>query len=194
MRMQTLLARLRAETRFHHLRLERDLAVLREDVTPAEHRELVRRLYGFYRPWEERAVPVLEAGHPGVMRGRAKTPLLARDLGRLGEPPEALDRLPHCSRLPSLTTLPMALGSMYVLEGATLGGQVVSRHLARTLGPTAGISFFDSYGPEVGPMWRRFGEALTAHAGPETDETIVDSARETFLRLHDWLVPEGGLA
>ena len=189
--MHTLLARLRAETRFHHLRLERDLDALREDVTPEGHRELVRRLYGFYRPWEAHAVPVLEAGHPGVTSGRAKVPLLVRDLDDLGDSADAIERLPLCPRLPPLATLPIALGSMYVLEGATLGGQVVSRHLSRALGPGAGLSFFTSYGSEVGTMWRRFAEALTSHAGGNADDAMVDSAQATFIRLHEWLLPAG---
>ena len=192
--MHTLLARLRAETRLHHLRLEHDLHALREDVTPEGHRELVRRLYGFYRPWEAQAVPVLEAGHPGVTSGRAKIPLLIHDLHDLGDSPDAVARLPLCARLPPLVTLPLALGSMYVLEGATLGGQVVSRHLARALGTGSGLRFFASYGPEVGAMWRGFGDVLASHAGRDADDAMVHSAQTTFLRLHEWLLPVGALS
>ncbi|HEU5042109.1 MAG TPA: biliverdin-producing heme oxygenase [Gemmatimonadales bacterium] len=187
--MQTLLARLKAETRFQHLRLERHLDVLGDGVTRAGHRRLLRRLYGFHRPWEEQALPLLERGHPGLTAGRSKLGLLERDLLGLGDDLEEIRALPCCRALPPLDTLCSALGSMYVLEGATLGGQVVSRHLARTLGVDAdsGASFFRSYGDEVGPMWRRFGEALAVHAGRE-DDRVVACARDTFVCLHDWLL------
>ena len=190
--MPTLLARLKGETAPEHLRLERDLGILREDRTRTEHHELVRRLYGFYRPWEDRAIPVIEAGHPGLARDRAKAPLLRRDLAYLGDSDLALASVPICRELPALGTLPECLGSMYVLEGATLGGRLISRHLARTLGlgPDAGASFFSSYGVEVGPMWRRFGEALDSYDGPLA-EAIVASAQGTFRALHAWLVVAG---
>lgn len=188
--MQTLLARLKAETRLQHLQLERDLAILGDGVTRATHQRILRRFYGFYRPWEERAVPVLERGHPGLTAGRSKLALLRRDLAGLGDSSEEVEALPCCPGLPALDTLPRALGSMYVLEGSTLGGQMVTRHLARTLGvaPGSGAAFYHSYGAEVGVMWRRFGEALGAHEG-EADDRMVESARDTFRCLHGWLVP-----
>lgn len=191
--MQTLLARLKAETRIQHLRLERELDMLGEGGSRSAHRELLRRLYGFYRPWEERAVPVLERGHPGLTAGRSKVALLEHDLAFFGESPSAIRALPSCPTLPALDTMPAALGSMYVVEGATLGGQIVSRHLAVALGiePGRGTAFFGSYGAEVGPMWRRFGDALAAHAGFE-DGRIVAAAQETFERLHRWILPRGG--
>jgi heme oxygenase len=43
------------------------------------------------------------------------------------------------------------IGTLYVIEGATLGGQVISRHLYRHLGfsANAGARFFNGYGDEA---------------------------------------------
>ena len=51
---------------------------------------------------------------------------------------------------------------MYVLEGATLGGAVISRNVRAVLhlGPHNGASFFASYGADVGANWKAFCEAL----------------------------------
>ena len=40
----------------------------------------------------------------------------------------------HLHRLPPLETQADAFGCLYVLEGATLGGRVISRHIERALG------------------------------------------------------------
>lgn len=188
--MSTLMARLKAETGSHHRRLEQDLDLLSETLGPARVRTLLGRFYGFYRPWEERAAPVLEAGLPSPMAGRLKSHLLERDLARLGLDGTARAALPRCADLPALDRVPTALGSMYVLEGATLGGQVVCRHLARVLGAGAATAFFGSYGSDVPGMWLRFGAALEACAEPATDDAVIEGANETFRRLHGWLADD----
>ncbi len=87
-----------------------------------------------------------------------------------------------------MQALQQALGCLYVLEGSTLGGQVVTRYLAGvpSMEDVTWFSFFSSYGAEVGPMWQEFGEFLTVHARGD-DEAIVRAACETFTTLACWL-------
>ena len=49
-----------------------------------------------------------------------------------------------------------------MVEGATLGGQLLRRHLAPRLAltPERGLAYFAAYGDAVGPMWRAFGAAV----------------------------------
>ncbi len=56
---------------------------------------------------------------------------------------------------PSLGGVAAGLGALYVVEGATLGGRVIARHLARSLalGPADGAAFFAGYGDRTGAMW-----------------------------------------
>jgi heme oxygenase len=85
--------------------------------------------------------------------------------------------------VPTLDTAAKAFGSIYVMEGATLGGQIITRHVKEHLDltPENGGAFFNSYGPMVGPMWKGFGTAITAFAEKaDADDEIVDSAKETF--------------
>lgn len=184
-----ILAELRQRTREHHLRVEAGLPLLRDDLTLDEYRALLLRFHGFYAPLEERLrrVPGWEAVGVSPVE-RSKAPLLAADLRALGVP-EPRD-VPACPGLPAVDGLPRALGCMYVLEGATLGGQLIRRQLARTLGiaPGSGCAFFASYGAEVGPMWKAFTAALEDFAAAHpVGGSIVDAACDTFCRLDAWL-------
>lgn len=114
--------------------------------------------------------------------------MLQRDLWSAGDSPDVVAQLPRCNNLPIVGGILQALGSLYVLEGATLGGQVVARYLSVVPGLThgAGFSFFRSYGDDIGPMWRAFGEFLSSRAG-DGDEEIVEAACATFATLGQWL-------
>ena len=114
---------------------------------------------------------------------REKTPLLAADLAFFARD---LAELPRCSELPSAATPAQVAGVMYVLEGSTLGGQLLSRHFERLLSvrPGAGGAFFAGYGARTGSMWRGFCERA------ERDGDVVESvgpALQTFDILHGWL-------
>ena len=181
-----LLQRLREETRSAHEAIERDLDDLRAHSSMDRYRVLLARFFGFYADWEPNVAASL--ADENFFAPRRKTALLQRDLVSLGYSVEAISALPRCPDLPTLTGLSEALGSVYVLEGATLGGQIISRRLERDLGLSEGrgYGFFRSYGREVGTMWRAFGErvlALPADAG----DACVRSAQLTFARLHGWL-------
>jgi heme oxygenase (biliverdin-IX-beta and delta-forming) len=182
-----LLQRLREETRSAHEAIERGLETSRAYVSIPHYRLLVARFFGFYAEWEPRVAATL--GDEAFFAPRRKLHLLKQDLGHLGFGSAAIQGLPHCPSLPPLRDLAESMGSLYVLEGSTLGGQVVSRHLERSLGLTAdnGYAFFRSYGREIGPMWRAFGERLLSTSSKATEDAIVRSAQITFGRLHSWL-------
>ena len=181
---------LRTRTRPHHDRLEAAVDILGRCRQPAQYRRLLEQFYGFYAPVEEALAQCpLPAGLE--FERRRKTPLLSRDLCVLAPPNFPFLELPLCRALPPLGRLPEALGCLYVLEGATLGGQVISRHLATLgLGPATGAAFFSSYGPDVGRLWQSFGRELTATVTHLfAQETAIVSACDTFDALERWLRP-----
>jgi heme oxygenase (biliverdin-IX-beta and delta-forming) len=181
-----ILQRLREETRAAHEAIERDLDALGAHASVERYRVLVTRFFGFYAVWEPQIGTAL--GDEDFFAPRRKTHLLEQDLGVLGYDRSAIQALPRCRDLPPFPGLPETLGSLYVLEGSTLGGQVIARRLERSLGfaDGRGYAFFRSYGREVGAMWRALGARLLALPLP-AGEAAVGSAQLTFARLHSWL-------
>jgi len=180
---------LKEGSREAHLRLEKRLAIKDRFAQIDLYREHIARLASFYAVAETQWAAWLE---PALndFPARRKASLLARDLAAVGGAPIS------GARVPSVTDTASALGSFYVLEGATLGGQYLLPLVERRLGLSAlhGASYLGSYGTEVGDMWKRFGVAAQAHC--QTDDDIgraVAAARTTFLAMEDWLcgVPAG---
>jgi heme oxygenase len=144
-----------------------------------DYKGLLAKFHCFYSAIEP-TLPVEDLKANGFdVEPRRKTPLLERDLSTLGINSNGS----KWDRIPNLDTTAKAFGSIYVMEGATLGGQVITRQLKEHLGltPESGGAFFYSYGPNVGPMWKEFGSIITAFAEKENDDdAIVDSAKATF--------------
>ena len=187
-----ILGRLREETRRLHERAERAMDLPARLASHAAYAALLARLWGFYAPVEARLGAVGGLDEIGLdLATRRKARLLRGDLAACGVDTGGIAALPACAALPALPGLPQALGCMYVLEGATLGGQFirkeVSRHLG--LGPDTGCGFFGSYGTEIGPMWRAFCKITSdyAMANPDAEDAIVSAGAETFIRFEEWL-------
>ncbi len=178
--------RLRSATRLPHQRLEAALGLVTPGVDEAHVVRLLERFHGFHAAWE----PALEGRLPDDIRvPRLKMPLLRNDLARLGVTTQRLRELPLCMAARGLCgSEGEAAGALYVLEGSTLGGQVISRALQGTpwLGGRA-LRYWNAYGPDTGRRWREtlaYLEALPLDAG----EQAVASAVATFVLLHAWLV------
>lgn len=180
--------RLREETRTEHVRLETFVDIPTRLASNESYRWLLKRFYGFYLPFE----PALREATPELgldMTSRTKLPSLERDLVALGIDPQTV---PLCSEIPELDE-GQAVGAWYVLEGSTLGGQIISRMLAerRQIGLDNGGAFFAGYGGENGPMWRSFGAAanewLIRH---EATADAVVGAKITFAAIERWMKEE----
>jgi heme oxygenase len=183
----TLLDRLKAASQRDHHLLESDLNLLRPGFDLTEYADLLERFYGFHAAWEERARPLLESELPGFLAPRRRAHRAATDLRWLHRTPEDL---PWCACLPLTRTLAATLGSMYVLEGSTLGGQVLARHFEQILHLTdGGCAFFRGYGDATGEMWRSFREQLVESAS-DSPEEAVEAAIDTFRAAHRWLCEE----
>ena len=180
----SLLGRLRSATHAGHERAE-TLVGLPQSL--AFHIETLATFYGLIEPWEAAIEKVL-APLNNELQGRQKTQLLSNDLKSLDVSKSAIATLSRCHDLPSFDSVPAALGSMYVFEGATLGGQVLSRHIEKHLGLSHGdgYSFYRSYGPRVGSMWRECGEILNRNVAEADADAAIKSAVDTFQCLCDW--------
>jgi heme oxygenase len=85
-----------------------------------------------------------------------------------------------------------ALGRLYVLEGSTLGGTFIDRHLAglSSLGRGVRVRAFSPYGSETGAMWHAFRRTVRRHVTGGGDAArVVAAGRETFAALAEWCRP-----
>lgn len=183
-----LLIRLRTETREQHDAIEHTLMLMDDELGCELYRRRLEQFYGFYKPVEQRMLSNDSAlRHWLSLPERRKTALLEADLSTLGG--NAPAQLPLCVDLPPLNSVADFFGCMYVLEGASLGGTVISRHVQKKLGvsPLSGGQFFYGYGNHTGAMWQQFRSAITAFSSEQVDhDAIVSSARATFETLRHW--------
>lgn len=85
--------------------------------------------------------------------------------------------------LPVINTVGQLVGALYVIEGSTLGGQLISRSLNQHLGLTlnTGARFFYGYGEQTALMWQSFIDFADCISGDETQcQAAEQSAWQTF--------------
>jgi heme oxygenase len=116
---------------------------------------------------------------------RRKTSALAGDLVSL-EAKQPL--LATEQQLPEIHNHLQALGALYVIEGSTLGGKIISKMINQQLGLTdgLGLSFFDGYGNDTELMWQRFRQSIDQQVKPADEQIIIQSANDTFLKFSNW--------
>jgi heme oxygenase len=190
--MGNLLASLKSGTEQQHREIESLVDPMKNFGSLDAYKIHVLKTWIFYRQLEG-GLGALQWSSVGIdFVSRQKTPLLEEDMRSLGltyspieEIGQALDR----------THLDFAWGCLYVLEGATLGGQVISRHLAKLgIGPENGGRFFHGYGAKTGEMWKSFQASATANC--VTDAQIAEAvkgAKWTFLAFRESMLREEDL-
>jgi heme oxygenase len=189
---EMILADLKERTKTLHAQTELAFALDQRLATRDSYVALLSRMLGFYAPLEPRMPDAVGARELGFdLQEREKTSLLRADLSALGLSPAEIAAIPNCSRLPQIPRVANLFGCLYVLEGSTLGGQIIRREVHRRLGFTAdnGCAFFAGYHDKTAEAWREFGEALTRYSvgHPQEQEQIVGTAAETFQRFEEWV-------
>ena len=183
---------LKEHTRALHTKIEARIDLAQRLNNQADYQRLLTRFYGFYEPLEARLGACHEVSSL-AFETRRKTPWLERDLLQLGLNRAQLAQLPRCVNLPTLETTAQTLGCLYVLEGATLGGQFIARLLKQQLSLEVanGAAFFNGYGGATGAQWKAFGAVVNAWAEQHGDEALIlQAACETFATMDQWFATE----
>lgn len=182
-------ARLREATAHAHQQLESLLGLLDSPMSYTRFVAVLMRFHGFHRVWE----PALERtlGDAAFTGPRRRLTLIEHDLRALDIDDldiEALPIVPEAAQL--CRTLDGALGSLYVMEGSTLGGRVITRRLLEDADwcPEEGLLYFHPYGDLTGERWRQT-LALLDLVPAERHEAVVEGALATFALLLQWLEP-----
>ena len=170
---------LRAATRDHHQRID-GLMDLRR-LAERDHYARVLQVFDAFLPaWERAVLAGLPPAWHGWLARRSRRPFLARDLQALGLADDRDD-----VRFPPFATAPCAWGSLYVMEGSALGGQMITRTLAASgLDARNGAAYFHGWGDDTPAMWREFRELLERELrAPAAVAQACDAARLTFQTL-----------
>jgi heme oxygenase len=182
------LRRLRTETAAEHEAVEGILDLLSPDLTRERLVDVLTRMHGFWQA-AEAGLDAWADAHPGDAArvdwaARRRSDLFAADLAALG----ATSPSPR-PQLPEVPDTDAALGRLYVLEGSSLGGVLIDRHLATLpqLAAAGRLSCFSPYGERTGAMWHAFRSVTRARVADGGDAgRMVDAARQTFGALAAW--------
>ena len=114
---------------------------------------------------------------------RKRLSSLAADLTDLGVSDAPL---PEAAGLPALSSPGAVWGTLYVTEGATLGGRVLRRHIEARLGPVP-VRFLDGHGDRTQPMWRALAHLADQYVTTKHDRQLAQqTAMQAFAAFSTW--------
>lgn len=181
---------LRTGTAEEHRAVEDLLDLLDPQLDRRRLAQVLTVMHGFWVA-AERGLDTWAARRPADARDvawdrRRRAGLFAIDLRALGAPAST-----DVPLLPVVADTDEALGRLYVLEGSTLGGAFIDRHLAGLPGlADVRIRAFSPYGAETGAMWAAYRRVTREHVrGGGDADRILAAARETFRALAQWCRP-----
>jgi heme oxygenase len=122
---------------------------------------------------------------------RQRLGALTADLTDLGVP---VAPLPEAAGLPALSSPGAVWGTLYVTEGATLGGRVLRRRIEARLGPVP-LRFLDGHGDRTQPMWRDLGRLADQYVTTRHDRQLAQrTAMQVFAAFSAWCTAPRNLA
>jgi heme oxygenase len=157
-----------------------------EDLTLDRYVACLQQIHGIVSAWETTAQHAAETAPwlQSLLADRSRETMLRRDLVFFASPMNLDYPL-----LPAPADTASLLGAMYVMEGSTLGGQLIARHVERVL-PLSdgnGSEFFRGHRDQTGPMWKEFCEVLQTRV-PESDTAaVIAAAKLMFAAFGHWM-------
>lgn len=177
--------RLRLVTRAcHHALDHHPLLAPLLGTTPSlvQYGDVLSALHGIYAQSEAAIVFYLRQ-YPALFdyRSRRKLFALESDLAVLGRSPMPMQR--DC---PAVDSCGAFFGTLYTLEGSTLGGQFIANHLRRVTATTFPLDFYTVYGDQAGLRWDQFPHCAEALCPQSEYETAASTAAGLFesIRQH----------
>jgi heme oxygenase len=169
-----------------HQQLEKILiGQMRSIRSKQDYIRLLQLFYTFFGSLEQSINYYISPQNLPDYEKRRKTELLAEDITVLGG---KINSLAGTGNIPVITSYLHALGALYVIEGSTLGGKIISKMIAQQLGITdgKGLTFFLGYGDDTEDMWSSFKELLDK-TNEEDQEVVIVSANNTFIKFKEWI-------
>ena len=175
---------LRQQTEADHRAVEDALPLMQTGLNQTKYVACLARLYGVIAAWDEYTPAYAPEWLRLSILSRNRRLMLEDDLACFGVTAPG-DR----ATLPPMSDLAGLLGAMYVMEGSTLGGQIIARHVRTVLPLTEdhGSAFFRGHGAQTGPLWKDFCEMLKDHVPDDQTATVIASAKAMFATFGQWM-------
>ncbi|MCF0057215.1 biliverdin-producing heme oxygenase [Dyadobacter sp. CY356] len=189
-KQELFLKNLRGQTSESHVNLEgnrHSKAILDPAVTLNDYQRYIAKMYGVIKACENDIFPVISSVLTDIDK-RFKSQMILEDLLKTGFSHNQINSLPVFRF--NVSSIAEAFGVMYVLEGSTLGGKVLYKHINRVLelDEQTGVSYFNGYGQQTGLLWKHFIITLANYAVDENcEQEIIFSAVATFKVIGHWL-------
>jgi heme oxygenase len=181
-----LFQQLYAATKPAHRALERSLNLLKKPVTAARIERALKKFLGFHLVWESGFAN--SEIFTQLMVNRSRGRFAASDLQALGLSHEEIARVPVSEAAAALhRSAEITMGSLYVMEGSTLGGEVIAKALrAEPWVPPQGLLYFSPPNRDARSDWNELKTWAEARFAPATWDLIEQGAQETFALMNTW--------
>jgi heme oxygenase len=165
--------------------------LVRQELSLEHYGRVLRSFLWLYTPLQNALALSLEQAGGGFELAD-RVGWLQADLARLGL---AGELPPDPWQPPSMDNAEKLVGALYVVEGSTLGGQVIARQISASLGLTAqhGARFFNGWGDQTDLHWSafwRFAGTLCKPAGHEAAAVAAvaffDALRRGLDQSQEW--------
>jgi len=186
------LQQLRHSTAASHKALELNacsIALMSHAVTLDQYVDYLKRLLPFVKGFEEQVFPGLQP-YITDLDERRKLHLLRSDLQLSGATEQVDQFLNEAFFSHYYPDKASRLGGMYVLEGSTLGGKIITKHLLQSLGKKVDgkTTYLNPYAEQAGSRWKNFLQLLQNIANDSSQEAaIITGALRTFSILNSLL-------
>lgn len=180
---------LKEETKRLHAKTETALISKLKDIKNTDdYIQLLLLYYAFYSPVENNIFKYVNNNCLPGFEGRIKSEIIRGCLRNLG----ADAYINSSPAVPLINNCTEAFGALYVLEGSTLGGEIIARMLKANKHTNLSnecLTFFTVYGSNTMQMWNSFKGVLNKRFNREEDIKLgVNTANETFSKFRDCIL------
>ncbi|WP_010516956.1 biliverdin-producing heme oxygenase [Croceivirga radicis] len=180
----SILTNLKNDTKAAHVRVEKVMVKELKAINSLEdYGKLLERLFLFYNPLESKVHQYIDQSILPDIERRKHTQWILKDLNALNYTVNTSTE----SKTQQITSTAYAVGVLYVMEGSTMGGQIISKMLKKQLGANTSTYYFDSYSDETMDMWLSFKNSIAQYETHLDKEEVFKGANETFSSLKEWL-------
>lgn len=183
-----LFSRLKKDSFRDHLRCEKKFPLFDAETNTTDYKNYLLRLYPLHL-WFEGLLTAHKEILPSDLKLRArceKSKWLHQDLSALGCAVVPIEEAKSTFPTYMVDDVATLLGLMYVFEGATLGGQVISKILRKNLQlEETQLNYFKGYAANTGLMWKDFIQVASSVVTSQDYDQLLAGTTLGFQMVYD---------